>query len=144
MNLALIQVYALLAHMVGDYIIQTNHMAQTKTKSWAAAISHAVSYTLPFTVLYLVTGSRQLTPVPSLLFIGVTHLLIDRYRLAVYVLWLRNQFAPKEYRYSWDSRGLFGENPSDSGKPFIAFWVMVLADNSLHLICNAFALAFWS
>lgn len=143
MNLALLQVYALIVHMVGDYVFQTNHMAQNKTRSWGPAVAHALAYTLPFAALYLAVGRHQATPWPALLFIGGTHLLIDHYRLAVYVLWAKNQLAPAASRYTWESRGPFGEPPSDKDKPFIAFWVMVLTDNAMHLVCNAFALSFW-
>lgn len=33
-----------LAHMVGDYLIQSDWMAQEKTKRWWPAIAHALTY----------------------------------------------------------------------------------------------------
>ena len=37
-----------LAHMVGDYVIQSHWMAVEKTKRWWPAIAHGVTYGLPF------------------------------------------------------------------------------------------------
>ena len=38
----------ILAHLIGDYLLQSHWMAQEKTKRSIAAAVHAVSYTLPF------------------------------------------------------------------------------------------------
>ena len=38
----------LLAHLVGDYVLQTDHMAVRKTKSFAVACWHAFVYSIPF------------------------------------------------------------------------------------------------
>lgn len=37
-----------LAHLVGDYILQSHWEAQEKTKRWWPALLHAVTYGLPF------------------------------------------------------------------------------------------------
>ena len=59
-----------LAHAVGDYIIQSDWMADNKTRKSLAAGVHAVTYTLPFLFL---------TQAPlALAFIAGTHFLIDR------------------------------------------------------------------
>ena len=47
-----------LAHMVGDYVIQSDWMASEKTKRWWPAIAHGVSYGVPFV---LVTQSVAVT-----------------------------------------------------------------------------------
>lgn len=38
----------LLAHLVGDYLIQSDWMANEKTKRWWPAWAHALTYGLPF------------------------------------------------------------------------------------------------
>ena len=38
----------LLAHAIGDYVIQSDWMATSKTKQSFAAGVHAVSYAIPF------------------------------------------------------------------------------------------------
>jgi hypothetical protein len=82
----------LLAHLVGDYILQSDYMATEKLKRWWPAVLHGVTYTIPYV---LVTRSPW-----ALAIIGSTHIVIDRYRLARYVVWLKNQLgAKREYVY---------------------------------------------
>lgn len=66
----------LLAHLVGDYVLQNHAMATRKTSSWAWALLHAVFYGLPF--LLLTTDWRALAVIVG------THAVIDRLRLARY------------------------------------------------------------
>ena len=77
----------LLCHAVGDYILQSDWMASEKTKKSLAAFAHVVTYTLPF--LFLTRS------VAALLFIAGTHFVIDRWRLARYVCWVKNWLAPR-------------------------------------------------
>ena len=72
----------LVAHAVGDYIIQSDWMADNKTKSDVAALIHAATYTLPF---LLIT-----TDALALAWILMTHFFIDRYRLSRFVNWFKN------------------------------------------------------
>lgn len=117
-------------HILGDYVIQSDWMAQNKTKSNLPAIAHAASYTL---------GFLTLTKNPKKLFaIGFTHFLIDRFRLARYICYGKNQIAPKEFRYSWKGGSKTGYK--DSAPPFMSVWLMIIADNFLHMIINAFVL----
>ena len=71
-------------HMVGDYITQNNWMANTKIKNtkegYLAAFIHCLLYALPF----LFIGSLN-----AVLVIFITHFLIDKYRLARYVVQLK-------------------------------------------------------
>jgi hypothetical protein len=72
----------LVAHLVGDYLLQSHWMASEKVKSRVAANCHAVAYALPFIFLR-----------PSLLaFVAiiVSHFVIDHWRLARYVVWAKN------------------------------------------------------
>jgi hypothetical protein len=114
----------ILAHLVGDYILQSHWMATEKTKQSVAAGVHAVTYTLPF--LFLTWSPAALA------FICGTHFLIDRYRLARWVVWFKN--------------GMPGPVCTTTGypddvPPWLAVWLLIIADNILHLICNGLALA---
>ena len=76
-------------HAIGDYILQSDWMANGKTKSWQPALAHALVYSLGFLLLK-----------PSLaawLVIFGTHYLIDRYRLARYVVWAKNWMGAKTW-----------------------------------------------
>ena len=71
----------LVLHAIGDYIFQSDWMANEKTKQSFAAAAHAFCYSLPFLIL-----------MPSLIafmVIIVTHFIIDRWRLARYMKLLR-------------------------------------------------------
>jgi len=168
----------LVAHLVGDYLLQADWMAGNKTtNNWAAA-AHAVTYTLPF-VLF----TQEIYVLAA---IAVSHFVIDRWRLVRYFNWIKNFLAPKHIksrmaicmhpkdpiRSQWFTRIVTNEEeevtcddcgerasncPSDkvlrnhpwhecSGtgyhkdRPaFLAVWLMIIADNTLHLICNALA-----
>lgn len=121
----------LLCHMIGDYILQTDYMAQSKTKQSLAAALHAGSYTLPF--LFLTQSPMALA------FIAITHFLIDRFRLAKYICWAKNQVAPKAWRYPLSEGSKFGYKD----EPFaLNIWLVIIADNTLHWIMNGIALKF--
>jgi hypothetical protein len=120
----------LLAHLVGDYILQTHHQANEKTKHAGPALAHAVTYTTAY--IPLTRNWRALTV------IGVTHYAIDRYRLARHLVWAKNQFAPQSYRPGHTATGY----PEDA-PPWLAFWLLIAADNTLHLLINTTALKRW-
>lgn len=119
----------LILHLVGDYLTQSDWMAQEKTRaSWPAA-AHAFVYGLPFVII----GSW-----PAVAVIIGSHFVIDRWRLARYVVWAKNMAAPARYRYPWADcagTGYHADRPA-----WLAVWLLIAADNTLHLICNALAL----
>lgn len=134
---------ALLAHLVGDYLLQSDWMASRKVapgpndtyghaESWAAALAHGITYTLPF----LLITQHPL----ALLVIGGTHVLIDHYRLAKQVIWLRNYLAPAGDNVPWriarTNQGMPPEVPTG-----MATALLIVADNTLHLVINAATLA---
>jgi len=120
----------LLAHLVGDYILQTHWMATQKTSHWWPAIAHGVTYTLPY---MLVTQSPL-----ALLVIGGTHIIIDRFRLAKHLMWFKNQFAPKAFRPTWAEASVNGGYAA-STPAWMAIWLMIVADNTVHLLINTAA-----
>ena len=115
----------LLAHLVGDYLQQSHWMATEKTTRWLPAVAHGLTYGLPF---LFITRS----PLALLMIVG-THIVIDRYRLARHVVWLKNQAGPKCTRPAWgdDVAGY----PAGT-HAWLATWLMIIADNTLHLLIN--------
>ena len=169
----------LLAHACGDYILQSDWMATEKTKKSIAAFVHAMTYTIPFLLLT--------TSVAPLLVISGTHFVIDRWRLARYVVWAKNFIAPPwiEQRreivhgqtqgtgkghlvdasgkvlaevpmsftdttgeviieqvrnYPW--KECAGTGYHESRPPFLAVWLLIIADNILHVLINGLALKY--
>lgn len=133
-----------LAHLFGDYVCQSDWMATEKTSAHLPAAAHAVTYAACFLPL-----TRS---VRALAVIGGTHFVIDRWRLARHVVWLKNQAAPARHRYPWsharatgyhDERCPPGCDPvkCPRGKPpWMSVWLMIVADNSMHLLINRWAL----
>jgi hypothetical protein len=69
-----------------------------------------------------------------------SHFLIDRYRLARYVVWAKNCLAPAGQNPPWaqcSATGYPAERPA-----WLAVWLLIIGDNVLHLICNGLALKF--
>lgn len=119
-----------LAHFVGDYLLQSDWMATEKTKRWWPAIAHAATYTACY---LMVTRS-----VPALLMIGGTHAVIDRYRLARHVVWAKNFLSPRRTWKPWVecmATGYPGDRPV-----WLAVWLLIIADNTIHLAINAAAI----
>ena len=77
----------LLIHCIGDYWLQADWAALHKTKSWKAALWHVFLYGLPFMIL-----TRHFLPL--VLIVG-THLLIDKFALAKYLCYAKNNLAPR-------------------------------------------------
>jgi hypothetical protein len=120
----------LLAHLAGDYVIQSDWMANEKTKAHTPAFAHAVTYTLPF--LALTRDPRRLAVIAG------THFVIDRWRLARHVVWAKNNLAPRGYNPPWSECTATGYPPSKP--PWMAVWLMIIADNTMHATINALVL----
>lgn len=117
----------LILHLTGDYVTQSDWMATRKTESSMAAAIHATVYALPF----LIVGSWL-----AVLLIGLSHFFVDRFRLARYVVFAKNFMGwpfPK-----WSDCKATGY-PS-SRPDWLAVWLMIAADNTIHLACNYVAL----
>lgn len=117
----------LLAHAVGDYIVQSHWMASEKVRAHWPAFVHATTYTLPFLLL-----TRSFA---ALAVISATHFVIDRWRLARWVTWAKNQVAPAAARPAPSATG-YGEDVP----PFLAVWLLIIADNIMHVTINGAAL----
>lgn len=126
-------VLAPLAHMIGDYVLQSHMMAIRKTSSWRWALTHALFYSLPFVPLLAVLASGW-RPVVALAVIAGTHAVIDRYRLAVY--WCRWWGVGHPGIWHDESR----DGPFKSPPESLAIWLPILVDNTLHLCINTAAI----
>jgi hypothetical protein len=129
MDYHMIGLYILLAHLTGDYLIQSDWMANEKTKRWLPAIVHGVTYTIPFLLF--------VHSLPALAIICGTHILIDRFRLIKHLIWLKNLLGGS---LSWEEAN---EN-NGYGKHvpiWMSTWLMIIADNTIHLLINTAAIA---
>ena len=118
----------LILHLIGDYVTQSDWMAQNKTKRFEVAWIHAFVYSLPFALL---THSWT-----AWFVIAWSHCFIDRYRLARYVVFAKNFMGapwPK-----WEDCKTTGY-PSTT-PPWMAVWLMIITDNTMHLAINYAAL----
>lgn len=147
----------LILHLFGDYVIQSDWMANNKMKCSKAAAAHAITYSLPFLLLQ-----------PSWIafaVIMVTHFFIDRFRLARFVVWAKNCFFdPRSFKHGWpceffatdlpgeEERTAFHKKfqwgncsatgyPSES-LPWLAVWLLIAADNTIHLAINYLSLRY--
>lgn len=117
----------IIAHLVGDYLIQNKWMAVEKTSRLWPAVVHGVTYTLPF---LFITQSWL-----ALLVICVTHIVIDRYRLPKYFIWAKNQLAPRQMRPKE-----VGATGDDDSPVWLSTWLLIIADNTIHLLINIAAI----
>ena len=112
----------IVAHLVGDYLTQSHWMATEKTKRSVAAAIHATIYTVPFAL-----STQSLV---ALAIIGGTHFLIDRYRLARFVVWAKN-----------GCRGPITATGYPEDTPvWLSVWLLIIADNTLHILINGLAI----
>jgi hypothetical protein len=125
----------LLAHAIGDYILQSDWMANEKTKKSIAALAHVATYGLPFLLL---SPSWKAYAV-----IVGTHFVIDRWRLARFVVALKNHMG--SFRCSTVMNGCkfaTGTGYPAETPPFLSIWLLIIADNIIHVTINGLALKY--
>lgn len=136
----------LLAHLVGDYFFQTDKQAANKYTSKAWCFWHCFLYTVPFLLL-----TRS---VEALTIIFLTHFLIDHYKLAFYVCKWKNIFddwsailsgeCDKGVEYEIKGvKGVWKTGFSPDRPIWLTTWLFIITDNTLHLLCNYFALRYY-
>lgn len=122
----------LMVHLVSDYVLQSDWMANTKTKQSFACLVHVVLYGLPF--LLLTTSWK------ALLIIVTTHFIIDRWRLARHVSYVKHFLAPKSDWKKWQDCSATGYSQD---KPlWMSVWLMIIVDQIMHLTINALAIKY--
>jgi hypothetical protein len=153
----------LLAHLFGDYILQSDWMAQNKTKRAWPALVHALTYSLCFVPLCWRPNIFNNTfDWRVWLVIASTHFYIDRFRLARYVVWAKNWIGPwkrvlrgtdadplneLEPHYEWQGPNVRWPYCEKTGYPeavpiWLSTWLLIIADNTLHLAVNYAALKY--
>ena len=70
------------AHMVGDYILQTNHMAINKLQCWKTRAIHVTTYAIPFFGLMLLYEASLIQKVAFVVLLWLTHFVTDSRRWA--------------------------------------------------------------
>lgn len=139
----------LILHLIGDYVTQSDWMANGKTSKYGPALAHATVYSLPFVLL---THSWL-----ALFVIWSTHFVIDRFRLAKYVVWAKNLIQPsvamrgfdpysesarkERARFSWGNCKATGY-PSET-PVWLAVSLMIIADNTMHLAINFLSIKYF-
>ena len=116
----------LILHLIGDYITQSHWMASRKTEHSLPAICHATVYSIPFLLI---------TNWYIMVLIGLSHFLIDRFRITKYICKYKNYIAPPS---TWIPLEEINKNTGypNSLPIYISFWLLILADNTLHLLTN--------
>jgi hypothetical protein len=124
----------IVAHLIGDYIFQSHWMATEKTKNSVAAAVHAITYSIPF---LFITQSPE-----ALAIICGTHFLVDRFRIARYVVWLKNgPFSielGKEVNYL-NVKPVTGTGYPEDVPAWLSVWLLIIADNTIHIFINGLA-----
>lgn len=122
----------LVAHLVGDYILQNGWMARRKLDSLLIALFHGFiqGVLLELVVVILRPETTFRVAITIFLVTAVTHGIIDRYRLIKPIIWAMNQIGDS---YSWR------EGKRNNGHPmntpaWMSTWLMIIADNTLHLV----------
>jgi hypothetical protein len=98
------------AHLIGDYVLQNDWMAQNKKTKTIPALAHSISYMIPF----LLCGLSWW----QMILIFVQHFAIDRTQFVMWFMRIKG------------SEG-FSKGPC-------APWSIILTDNILHIIWVAF------
>ena len=147
----------LILHLIGDYVTQSDYMANNKRRCSVAAGLHAIVYSLPFLLIFQPSYLAGLT-------IVLTHFLIDRFGLARHVVYAKNIIlCPNQGVGTWPAvmgllrseeetmrrqefdRKWSWENCKATGYPseapvWLSVWLTIIADNTLHLLINYAAL----
>jgi len=98
------------AHLIGDYLLQNDWMAQNKKKKSWNCLVHIFTYMLPF----LFCGMNWW----QLVLIAIQHYLVDRTQ---FVVWLMETKGSTKFAY-------------DACSP----WSIIVTDNIIHILWLAF------
>lgn len=99
----------LLCHLIGDFIIQNDYMAQNKKHSDLHCFIHIVTYMLPFLFIHLAWW--------QLLAIAIQHYILDRTMIVGWIMDIKGSKLFREQLHPWS-------------------WI--ITDNILHILWVAF------
>lgn len=121
----------LILHLIGDYVFQTDRMADEKVKNFRMALLHAFIYSVPFYIFIDIS-------ILAFMVIFLSHAVIDRYRVAKYIIFARNKLHDRSLRWEdCSATGYHHDRPI-----WLTVWLMIIADNTLHLTINYLAIAY--
>jgi hypothetical protein len=130
--------HELILHLIGDYVLQTEQMAVRKLHSWRWAIVHALVYSAPFFIYLGIINGNWTQGLTAWLVIFGTHAVIDRMAIAATLCRIKN--------LAWFGEGVPAKDENTGygidTPPYIRFWLVVIVDNTLHLIINHVALTY--
>lgn len=130
--------HELILHLIGDYVLQTEQMAVRKLRSWTWAIVHALVYSTPFFIYLGIINGNWTHGLTAWLVIFGTHAVIDRMAIAATLCRIKNLAWFGEDVPAKDENTGYGIDTP----PYIRFWLVVIVDNTLHLIINHVALTY--
>jgi hypothetical protein len=110
--------WLLVAHLVGDFLLQTDGMAKHKVHRWPWMLRHVGLYMAVISVVLLIYGLRQPDALWAVvivwLFLALTHVILDRRVFTAW--WMR-------------SVGISPEHP----------WLSIVVDQVFHVLTLAIA-----
>jgi hypothetical protein len=115
----------LLLHLIGDYLLQPDGMANRKRYFSMTAHIHALIYAAPFILL---TRSPW-----ALWVIFISHSAIDHFGLARYLAFFKN-WVESGGSILWADYARTGFCPKKAD--WMAVWLLIITDNTMHLIIN--------
>ncbi len=124
---------ALICHLIGDFCLQNDWMASKKRLNSFRCAVHVAVYTLVFLAI-----TRS---IPALLLIAGTHFLIDRFGLALRWCEFYGVGDRWERTLDMDTGKLLYFRPADPA--WKNFWLVVVVDQTLHLLCNYLILRYF-
>jgi hypothetical protein len=144
----------LVAHAIGDYVLQSDWMASQKRKQFLVSLIHAIAYSTPFVWL-----APTMSWSAWFIIVG-THALIDRFALARYVCWLKNFLSwprseemtyilafgeerPRTVHWWYPWSRCKGTGYPDDKPAWMAVWLLIITDNVMHVVINALALRYF-
>lgn len=107
--------FLFVAHLVGDYLFQTNWMAMNKAKKWLPLFTHSLVYSLTIAIVAYF-GFGGLSPI-ALIFVFVSHLFLDRRTFVV-----------------WWAEKIMGAVSKEGN------WLKIVVDQVFHIIVLAISL----
>lgn len=121
----------LILHLIGDYLTQSDKMASLKLTQMRYALLHAFIYSVPFAIFLDIS-------LIAFLVIFLTHAVIDRYRLAKYLIFARNWLHDRTLKWvDCNQTGFHNGKP-----PWMAVWLLIITDNTMHITINYLAIAY--
>ncbi len=104
-------IHWIIAHIIGDYILQSDYIAVNKKKSSWVAVWHVLLYLLPFIALNQFWGIEYW----KIFIIGLQHFIQDRTN---FVIWSMKALGKKDFA----NFKIFGP------------WGIILMDNVYHIV----------